>query len=82
MLEDHLRYRTCIVRAWREGPGAADGAGLRLTLEVPSLGLRKGFSSYQELTDSLWHHLSEDADTTHQDGRQQDLPPHDEVEKE
>lgn len=59
MLDDHLYYRTCIVRAWREETGTVDGAGWRLTLEVPSLGLRKGFHRYEELTDTLWQHLFE-----------------------
>ncbi len=60
MLDDRLHYRTCIVRAWREDVGAPDDAGWRLTLEVPALGLRKGFNSYAELAESMWRHLSED----------------------
>lgn len=62
MLEDRLHYRSCIVRAWREGAGAPDDADWRLTLEIPALGLRKGFNSFQELAESMWRHLSEESD--------------------
>ena len=61
MLDDRLHYRTCIVRAWRDGTGVPDDANWRLTLEVPALGLRKGFNSFHELAESMWRHLSEES---------------------
>lgn len=57
MLEDRLHYRTCIVRAWREDTGTPEGTDWRLTLEVPGLGVRKGFNSFQDLTDTMRQHL-------------------------
>lgn len=62
MLEDRLHYRTCIVRAWRVGAAPAEEEAWRLTLEVPALGLRKGFSSFQELAETMWLHLSAEED--------------------
>jgi hypothetical protein len=57
MLEERLHYRACIVRAWREQVGQTEH-DWRLTLEVPSLGVRQGFSSFHDLVDSLRLHLA------------------------
>lgn len=64
LIEDRLHYRTCIVRAWREETGTPPDGDWRLTLEVPALGVRKGFSNFQELAESMWRHLSEDDRST------------------
>jgi hypothetical protein len=62
MLEDRQHYRTCIVRAWRVETLPTEEEIWRLTLEVPALGLRKGFSSFQELAETMWLHLSTEED--------------------
>lgn len=67
MVEHRPHYRTCIVRAWREGTETTNDEAWRLTLEVPALGLRRGFSNFHELAETMWLHLSaekEDGQTT------------------
>lgn len=57
-MEDHLHYRTCIVRAWREDDGTRQKTTWRYTLMMPSQSVSQGFSSFQELVDSLRLHLA------------------------
>lgn len=62
MVEERLHYRTCIVRAWRVGTPPAEEEAWRLTLEVPALGLRRGFSSFEDLAETMRLHLSAEDD--------------------
>ena len=57
-LEDHLHYRTCIVRAWREDDGSRQKTIWRYALTMPSQNVSHGFSSFQDLVDSMQHHLA------------------------
>ncbi len=57
-LENLLHYRTCIVRAWREDDGSRQKTIWRYTLTMPSQNVSHGFSSFQELVDSMQRHLS------------------------
>lgn len=58
MVEHRPHYRTFVVHAWREASESAGDEVWRLTLEVPALGVRKGFSNFQELAETMRLHLT------------------------
>ncbi len=57
-----VHYRTCIVRAWLESGVEAHKKTWRLTLEVPAMGLCRGFHDRDEFLDALLAHLFADVD--------------------
>lgn len=69
-------YRTCIVRAWVEQQGEHEDQTWRLTLEIPRLGLRRGFHSREELVQFLLFHLfADDSPDQEPPPIRPDLPP-------
>jgi len=57
MPTEALHYHTYIIHAWaEEGPDAGRRAW-RLTIETPSTGERRGFSSREEFISALIMHL-------------------------
>ena len=60
MPTEALHYRTYIIRAWaEEGPDAGRRAW-RLTIETPSTGERRGFSSREKFMNALYQYLFDD----------------------
>ena len=50
-------YRTCIIRVWIEEGTDETERAWRLTIETPSTGERRGFSSREEFMKALARHL-------------------------